>query len=82
MTHSVIAHTNAAQVEFDQKYITASEIMRDLRISRPTLRYARETNKLPSPIVLNEGTLFVWERDIIKPYLEAWKNSLTARRGV
>ncbi len=81
MTTLAMASSNNAQAEFDAKYITASEIMRELGISRPTLKYARTTNKLPSPIVLNEGTLFVWERDSIKPYLDAWKLLLTARRG-
>lgn len=82
MTHHAIATTNTAQFEFDQKYITASEIMKYLGITRPTLRYARDNNKLPSPIVLNDGNLFVWERETVKPYLDAWKLNLNARRGV
>ena len=82
MIHLAIASTNTAQIEFDQKYITASEIMKNLGITRPTLAYARTTNKLPPPIVLNEGTIFLWERDAVKPYLDAWKLILNARRGV
>ena len=81
MTHLAIAPDNTAQAEFDAKYITASEIMKSLGISRPALKYARTTNKLPSPIVLNEGTLFVWERESIQPYLDAWQQLLNARRG-
>ena len=80
MTQAIVS-TNNAQAEFDAKYITASEIMKNLGISRPALKYARTTNKLPSPIVLNEGTLFVWERDCIQPYLDAWQVLLNARRG-
>jgi predicted DNA-binding transcriptional regulator AlpA len=82
MISQAIASLNDAQREFDSKYITASEIMKDLGITRPTLKYARSTNKLPEPIVLNDGTLFVWERETVRPYLDAWKAALMIRRGI
>lgn len=81
MTHTAIINSDAAQREFDEKYITASEIMKDLGITRPTLYYARSNNKLPAPIVLNDGTVFLWEREIIRPFLDAWKLALNVRRG-
>jgi hypothetical protein len=70
-----------AQQEFDQKYITSSEIMKDLSVSRGTILYARRTGKLPHAVSLNNGTLFIWERSIVQPYLDAWKIILNARRG-
>lgn len=82
MTPLAIANLNPAQVEFDQRYITASEIMKDLGITRNSLAYARANRKLPPAIVLNEGTLFVWERQTVQPYLDAWKLSLNVRRGI
>jgi hypothetical protein len=82
MNTQAIATPNDAQREFDAKYITASEIMKDLGITRPALAYARTNNKLPAPIVLNDGTLFVWERQTVQPYLDLWKQALTFRRGI
>ena len=68
------------QKEFDSKYITAGEILSTLDISRPTLEYARRTNKLPNPIVVNNGRLHIWLRSEITPYLDAWNTILSARR--
>lgn len=82
MTYEAIETQNPAQLEFDRKYITASEIMKRLGLTRPVLSYARSTNKLPTPIILNEGRLFVWERDTIEPILQAWQASLNLRRGI
>lgn len=79
MTDQALA-LNTAQQEFDAKYITASEVMRTLGISRATLAYAR-AHKLPEPIIANDGNLFIWEREAVKPFLDAWKLALTARRG-
>lgn len=70
-----------AQERFNEKYITAGQIMRDLGISRSALLYARRTNKLPNPIYVNEGKLFIWEREPLEAYLDAWKAVLKARRG-
>ena len=71
-----------AQMQFDKKYITASEIMKEVKISRAALLYARRSGNLPPPSVLtNDGRLYIWERELIQPYLTAWKLALTERRG-
>jgi hypothetical protein len=71
-----------AQIEFDSKYITAAEIIKTLNITRSNLLYARKTGKLPvDPIILNEGRLFIWERQKVQHYLDAWHIILDARRG-
>ena len=72
--------TTEAQIEFDSKYITAAQIMQDLQLTRTSLLYARRTGKLPEPIVVNDGRLFIWLRKDIEPYLDAWKLMLTAKR--
>lgn len=61
-----------AQLEFDNKYITSCEIQRELGVSRTALFYARQTGKLPDPIDV-QGQLFIWERDKVRAYLDAWK---------
>lgn len=71
---------NPTQVEFDEKYITAWQIIRDLKITRAALLYARQTNKLPNAISLNGGTVFIWVRKDVQPYLDAWKIVLDKRR--
>jgi len=76
----MMSKTNDAQREFDMRYITSSEVMKKLNVSRTTILHARRTGKLPDAIDL-QGKLFLWERDKITPYLEAWKTVLDVRRG-
>ena len=71
-----------AQTEFDRKYITSTEIIKYLGISRAALFYARNSQKLPEPIELNDRRLLIWERPVVQPYLEAWRLILNTRRGV
>jgi hypothetical protein len=74
--------TADAQKQFDAKYISASEIMRELNIARSVLMYGRNHGKLPTPHVsLNDGTVLLWDREIVRPYIERWKESLKSRRG-
>ena len=82
MTQAVTEIENTAQIEFERKYITASEVMKELSIARPALMYARRSGHLPTPIVANDGRLYLWEREVLKPYLDAWKQALASRRGV
>lgn len=72
---------NDAQREFDERYITSSEIVETLGVTRTTILLARRTGKLPDPIDI-QGKIFIWERDKVKDYLAAWKVVLDARRGV
>lgn len=74
------SNTNDAQREFDERYITSSEIMEKLGVTRTTILLARRTGKLPDPIDI-QGKIFIWERDKVKDYLAAWKVVLDARRG-
>lgn len=71
---------NNAQREFDERYISSTEIMRTMRVTRTTILSARRTGKLPEPIDI-QGKIFIWERGKVKPYLDAWKIVLDVRRG-
>ena len=73
--------TTHAQETFDNKYITSTEIIRELKINRTTLLFARRTGKLPEPIVVNDGRLYIWERASIQEYLSAWRVMLNAKRN-
>ena len=70
-----------AQQEFDEVYITSSEIVQELGVCRATLVNARRRGLLPDPIVVNGAQIFVWKRDVVRPYLDAWRLMLQARRG-
>ena len=79
---SLIPVVNPAQERFNDTYITSTEIMRDLKISRASLLNARRNGRLPDAIVVNDGQLYMWEREKIEGYLHAWKTILQCRRGV
>lgn len=70
-----------AQQRFDETYITSTDLQRELGVSRAAVLYARKRGTLPEPVVVNDGQLTMWERDTLKPYLDAWVADLNARRG-
>jgi predicted DNA-binding transcriptional regulator AlpA len=70
------------QSEFDKKYITAHQIMKDLGISRTALFYAKSSGKLPESVILNDGRLYIWLREDIDPILKTWKEEINKRKGV
>jgi hypothetical protein len=70
------------QKEFDKVYITASEIIETLRISRAAFMYARVSGRMPeAPIVVNKGRLLIWLRDEITPHIAAWKQEIESRKS-
>ncbi len=72
--------SHQAQREFDERYITSTEITETLNVSRSTILHARRAGKLPEPIFV-KGQIFIWERNTVESYLSAWKTVLDARRG-
>jgi hypothetical protein len=73
---------SAAQALFEATYVTASQIMRELGISRSALLYARKRGVLPDPIIINEGRLYIWQRKDVQANINAWKRMLDIRKGV
>ena len=70
-----------AQEEFDKIYITSSEIGRTLGVCRATIVQARKRGMLPDPVIVNGAQIYIWKREIVAPFLEAWKLNLASRRG-
>lgn len=70
-----------AQQEFDEIYITSSEIGQELGVCRATLVNARRRGLLPDPIIVNGAQIFIWKRHHVRPYIDAWRLMLQARRG-
>lgn len=73
------------QQEFDETYITSSEICESLGIHRVTVLQAVRTDRLPPPIMLRRPNgvpqMMLWKRDGLAPTLAAWKTSLEAKRA-
>ena len=69
-----------SQQEFDEIYITSSEIGQELGVCRATLLNARRRGILPDPIVVNGAQIFIWKRNLLQPYLDRWRNVLQERR--
>lgn len=73
---------SANQIEFDEVYVTSSEICERLDIQRSTLVLARQRGELPEPIVVNGAQIHIWKRADIDVPLEAYAVKLRARRGL
>jgi len=71
----------SAQEEFDKLYITSSEIVRRLNITRGAIPKARSKGMLPDAILVDRK-LMIWKRDKIEPYIKAWKKKREERIGV
>lgn len=71
----------SAQEKFDSTYISSSEICRELGVTRATIVNARRRGLLPDPVIVNDIQLYLWERETVQPYLEAWLLMLKSRRG-
>lgn len=69
------------QQEFDEKYISSSEICKTLEVNRSSILYARKTGLLPEPIIIGEGHTCLWLRNEVQEKLNAWKLMLGIRRG-
>lgn len=81
MSEPITDHKTAQQ-RFNERYITAPEVCEFMGVGRATLMHARRRGTLPDAVEINGGQVFVWEREKLRPYLEAWKLMLDVRRGV
>ena len=73
MAHKKVEATLSDQQAFNEEYMTSTEAMQLLGISRAGFLYGRRSGKLPEPISLNEGRLIVWKRGEVMGPLLAWK---------
>lgn len=71
-----------AQQRFDANYITSTEIAGELQVSRTALVNARNRGLLPAPIAVNGTNIYIWERNEVRPFVDAWKLILNVRRAV
>lgn len=72
---------NEAQTRFDETYISSNELCKLLDIDRSILHNGRKRGILPNPIIVPGVNTYIWEREPLTPYLEAWKINLASRRG-
>ena len=76
-----MSENKTPQESFDEKYITSSEIQKELKVNRSAVLYARRRGMLPEPIVVRGSRSFIWERAKARPFIDAWALSLASRRG-
>jgi hypothetical protein len=70
------------QIDFQQRYITAAEITKELGITRAGFLYGRRVGKLPEPIIASEGRLVMWERTPeILAMIAEWKKAIDSRKA-
>ena len=68
-----------AQDRFSRTYITSSEIVRRLGVTRPALHFRKKAGKLPNAITVEGGQLSLWEREQIEPHLQQWEEEIRKR---
>lgn len=69
-----------AQEEFDVKYITSTEIAKDLDVSRSAMCQAIARGSLPKPIKVNGDQITLFLRNEVAPYIDAWKSVMQSKR--
>lgn len=72
---------NFAQLRFNARYITATEIAEDLGVSRVSVLRAKQRGLLLDPIQVGDNHVCIWERDAVKSSIEAWRRVLSCRGG-
>ena len=74
--------SNLSQKEFDKKYITSTEIAKSLNVSRASVCNAVSRGLLPEPITLNNGSMTIFVREKVSPFVEAWRTVLDVKRAI
>jgi hypothetical protein len=70
-----------AQQRFDRVYITSAEICQEVGVNRTTVLSAKKSGLLPDPVLVNDKLVCLWERERVRPFIDAWKIVLHTRRG-
>jgi hypothetical protein len=70
-----------AQQRFERTYITSAEVCKEMGVNRTTVLAAKKCGLLPDPVIVNDKLVCLWERERVRPYIDAWKLVLHARRG-
>lgn len=73
----------SAQEEFDNKYISSTEVCQQLGVHRTTVLLALRTGRLPAAIVLKrpngQPQILLWERASMLPVMEQWAETRAQR---
>lgn len=70
---------------FDDKYVTSTELCVDLKVSRVSVLNKRRAGGLPGGIEIQtrggSTLVLLWEREHIKPHVDAWRKQLARRQA-
>lgn len=81
MSRALEALAAKQQRQFDKEYITSSEIVQTMGVSRVAMLNARKRGILPEPITVFGVGSHIWVRKEIKSHLKAWAFTLGVKRG-
>lgn len=75
----------SAQLEFDKKYISSTEVCQRMKVHRTSVLLALRTGRLPEGIILRRPNgqphIVLWERETVEPHLVAWATNRAERVG-
>lgn len=73
------------QEQFDDKYISSSEICQRLGVNRSTVFNGARAGKLPEAITIKRpdggSIVMLWVRAAAEPMMAEWSKSIEARKG-
>lgn len=69
------------QDRFNETYITASEVCSIAKVDRASLTNARNAGYLPGAFKVDGIPCYLWERESVMPFLNAWVTVLEVKRN-
>lgn len=70
------------QEEFENTYITSSQLHKELGVTRKTITDMRKRKLLPEPIIVPGISCHIWKRSEVLQNVDAYKINLAAKRRV
>jgi hypothetical protein len=74
------------QQQFDELYISSSEICQRLDVNRSTVFNGARAGKLPEPIIIRRSDggahILLWLRLHAEPMMQEWSKSIASRKGL
>lgn len=71
----------SAQKEFEDTYISATQVQQYMGVSRPAIFYRKKNGLLPGEIKIPGVNVSLWKRAEIMPILDAWKQQMKERKA-
>jgi hypothetical protein len=74
------------QEQFDEKYISSTEICQRLDVNRSTILNGARAGKLPECIIIKRANgdphIMLWVRADAEPMMAEWAKAIASRKGL